>query len=327
MRARRAAVAAATALLLTGCTSFADPPAAPDAPAPSAPAAAPEDVGGCPAERAEPDPDRPEISLDFALADDRRTVTGTETVTFTPDLDVRELVFRLVPNGPDSSPAGNRLVVDDVRGDDVAGGRYEPAGATGPGGLYVVELAEELAVGEPTEVVLDFTLTIGSGGFDRLGVDGGASWWASGAPLLAWESGVGWADDPFVSVGGETAVSPAADTVVTVSAPEELTVLMTGAQGNPRRPGTDGGPGRRWSRWPATSRSRSGRSPPRRPPPRAGPRCGPVCCQGPRFQVTCSAPGRPRPSPISRHSSARSRTRASRWPCCPTSAAASSTRA
>ena len=103
---------------------------------------APEPVGAaaCPAERAEPDPDRPVVALDFRLEDDRTTVTGTETVEFTPDLPVRELVFRLVPNGPDSAPAGNRLVVDAVRGDDVAGGRYEDAGAADPGGLYVVEL-------------------------------------------------------------------------------------------------------------------------------------------------------------------------------------------
>jgi hypothetical protein len=67
-------------------------------------------------------------------------------------------------------------------------------------------------------------------------VDGEVSWWASGAPLLAWEPGVGWAQDPFVDVGGETATSPVADTVVTVSAPEDLTVLMTGVRAAPSAP-------------------------------------------------------------------------------------------
>ncbi len=232
MSARRAAVAAAAAFLLTGCTSFADTVAQPDAPAPSA---TPEEES-CPAERARPDPDRPEVSLGFRLADDRRSVTGTETVVFTPDLDVRDLVFRLVPNGPDSAPAGNRLVVDGVRGGDVAGGRYEAADASDPGGLYVVQLEEELATGESTEVELDFTLTLGTRGFDRFGVDGDVSWWASAAPLLAWEPGVGWARDPFVDLGGETASSPVGDTVVTVSAPEDLTVLMTGARAEPSAP-------------------------------------------------------------------------------------------
>ena len=74
------------------------------------------------------------VALDFRLADDLVTVTGTETVEFTPDRTVDELVFRLVPNGPDSAPAGNRLVVDDVRGDDVLrgpvrGGRRRPTRA------------------------------------------------------------------------------------------------------------------------------------------------------------------------------------------------------
>ena len=232
MSAGRATVAAGI-LLLTGCTSFADPVAPPP---PSATGSAPGPVTepeGCPAERAEPDPDRPEIALDFTLADDRRSVTGTETVVFTPDRDVRELVFRLVPNGPDSAPAGNLLSVGQIRGDDVAGGRYEAAGAVAPGGLYVVELDGELPAGESTQVELDFTLALGRGGFDRVGTDEAVSWWATGAPLLAWEPGTGWARDPFVDLSGETASSPAADTTVRVSAPEDLTVLMTGAQADP----------------------------------------------------------------------------------------------
>ena len=108
---RRILLTAAAVLLLPGCTSFADTVTAQDA-VPSQ-ESQPEPVGAaaCPAERAEPDPDRPVIALDYRLEDDRTTVTGTETVAFTPDLPVRELVFRLVPNGPDSAPAGNRLVV------------------------------------------------------------------------------------------------------------------------------------------------------------------------------------------------------------------------
>jgi hypothetical protein len=62
------------------------------------------------------------------------------------------------------------------------------------------------------------------------------SWWASGAPLLAWEPGVGWARDPFVDVSGETASSPVADVRLRVSAPERLTVLMTGDQDPPSEP-------------------------------------------------------------------------------------------
>ena len=237
--AGRFALAAAAVLLLPGCTSFADTAAAPTGAAAPTTAAEPPldaDGDGCPDRRAEPDPDRPVVALDFRLADDRVTVTGTETVEFTPDRTVDELVFRLVPNGPDSAPAGNRLVVDDVRGDDVLQGRYEAADAADPGGLYVVPLDGGLDAGDTTEVELDFTLTLGRRGFDRFGSDDGVSWWASGAPLLAWEPGIGWAKDAFVDLGGETASSPVMDTTVTVSAPQDLTVLMTGARAEPSAP-------------------------------------------------------------------------------------------
>lgn len=233
-RPGRAALAAAALLLLPACTSFADTRATPDAPeatqteAPEQPEAA-----GCPAERASPDPDRPRIALDFRLEDDRRTVTGTATVVFTPDLPTDELVFRLIPNAPDTAEAGNGLVVDGATGVDVAGGGYEEVGAAGPGGLYVVRLDDELEAGESTEVTLAFTLTLGEGTFDRVGADDQASWWASGAPLLAWEPGVGWARDVFVDLLGETASSPVSDVTLRVSAPEDLTVLMTGDQDPP----------------------------------------------------------------------------------------------
>jgi hypothetical protein len=233
--ARRPLLALGAVLLLPGCgASFVDTLAAERSAAASPPAATP--AGEDCAQRAEPDPDRPVVELDLRLDDDLRTVTGTETVGFTPDLPTDELVFRLVPNGPGPAAAGNRLVVDAARGDDVAGSGYEDAGADGPGGLFVVRLDEELPAGEATEVALDFTLTLGEGDFERVGAADGVSWWASGAPLLAWQPGVGWAHDPFVDLPGETATSPVADTTVRVSAPEALTVLMTGDQAAPSAP-------------------------------------------------------------------------------------------
>ena len=232
MTSRRWAAVAAAALLGSGCTSFADTVADGRRPAVVVGTQGP-DEPLCPAERAAPDPDRPEIALELRLEDDLRTVTGTETVVFTPDRPTGELVFRLLPNTPESAAAGNRLVVDDLRGRDVAAGAYVGAGAAGPGGLYVVDLDGELAAGESTEVELDFTISLGTGAFDRLGSDRGVSWWGSGAPLLTWEPGVGWARDPFVDVSGETASSPVADVTLRVSAPERLTVLMTGAQDPP----------------------------------------------------------------------------------------------
>jgi hypothetical protein len=230
---RLRAAAAATALLaLTGCTSFAT---ALDRPSPAATSSSSPAPQGfvCPAERAQPDPHRPVIDLEFRLADDRRSVTGTETVTFTPDRPTDRLVFRLVPNGPGSAEAGNRLTVEQVHGEDVDRTRYVQAEAADPGGLYEVGLDDELAVGKSTTVALDFTLTLGQGTFDRFGADDGLAWWGSGAPLLAWEPGIGWDEDPFVPLLGETASSTAADTTISVSVPEDLTVLMTGDQQPP----------------------------------------------------------------------------------------------
>ncbi len=231
----RLTAAAAVVLLSAGCTSFAETLAGERraSPGEGQPTPAPE-AGRCPAQRAEPDPDRPRIDLTFALDDDLRTVTGTETVTFAPDRPTDELVFRLVPNAPPSG--ANELTVDAVRGEDVKGSGYEADRGDDPGGLYVVRLDRALDAGEVTEVELDFTLRLAGSGFDRVGLDDGVTWWASGAPLLAWEPGVGWARDPFVDVLGETSTSPAADTTISVSAPADLTVLMTGDQAGPSEP-------------------------------------------------------------------------------------------
>jgi hypothetical protein len=230
------ALPVALLLAVTGCGSDAPAPGAAGrgAPVSAAPSAgAPTAAERCPAERAAPDPDRPVVHLAFSLDDDGRTVTGSERVRFTPDVPTAELVFRLVPNGPGSAAAGNRLAVDRVAGDDVTRGHYEPGGGSGPGGRYVLPLDRRLSAGESTEVRLDFTLQLGTGTFDRFGSSDGVAWWASGAPLLAWEPGVGWARDPFVQLLGETATSPAADTTVSVEVPAASTVLMTGDQAQP----------------------------------------------------------------------------------------------
>ncbi|MFW3170848.1 M1 family aminopeptidase [Geodermatophilus sp. CPCC 206100] len=221
---RRWAAGCGAALLLAACTS-----------SPEERAAEAGTAAGCPtAERAAPDPDRPVVTLDFRLDDDRRTVTGTETLAFTPDLPVEELWFRLIPNAPQS--AGNALRVDAVRGEAVAGGRHVDADAEPgtPGGLYRVDLRAPVAAGETVSVELDFTLRLSTGrtpaGFDRLGARDDVTWWAGGFPLLTWEPGHGWAQDPFSEISGETTAATVADTTIRVSAPEELTVLMTGDQ-------------------------------------------------------------------------------------------------
>jgi len=192
--------------------------------------AAATDDPGCPAPRAEPADDRPRIDLEFTLSEDGRTVTGSERVSFTADLPVDELRFRLTANQPLSAAAGNGIDVRDVTGTDVADVDFESAGAAPgtQGGLLVVGLDAALEPGDTTELSIAFELRLGAAAFDRFGADDRLSWWGSGHPLLAWEPGVGWADGPLGDSPGETSASPAARTTVQVTAPAGRAVVMTG---------------------------------------------------------------------------------------------------
>jgi len=238
---RYTSVLLALGLSVTGCASAPEGLQFPPKSGSSEPGADEpgEVIEECPSDPVAPAADRPVIALEFSLAENLRIVTGTESVIFTPDLATDELVFRLVPNSPASAPFGNRLTVTDVSGKQVQDFGYESADAypTTEGGLLVVELRDEIAAGDSVEVSLDFELELGDGTFDRFGTADGLSWWASGFPLLSWEPGVGWSRDPLVTLLGETATSQAADTTITVEAPEELEVLMTGAQGRPESAG------------------------------------------------------------------------------------------
>jgi len=226
-------------LLLTACAQAPEGVEFPPQATESGPDGSPGGTEDCPTEAVAPAGDRPIIDLMFSLAENMRIVSGTETVMFIPDLPTDELVFRLIPNSPGSAPFGNRLTVTDVSGSLVVDFGYESADAypTTPGGLLVVELEDEVEAGDSIEVTLDFELELGDGTFDRVGTVDGLSWWASGFPLLAWEPGKGWSRDPLVTVLGETATTQAADTTISVEAPSELEVLMTGSQDRPESAG------------------------------------------------------------------------------------------
>jgi hypothetical protein len=93
---------------------------------------------------------------------------------------------------------------------------------------------------------------------DRLSVTGDAVRLGSFFPLLAWESGRGWATDPPTTSFAEASSSPAADFNVTVSAPPGDRVLASGwspgGAGTALRPGRARSafalrPGRAWSAW------------------------------------------------------------------------------
>ncbi len=54
-------------------------------------------------------------------------------------------------------------------------------------------------------------------------------------PVLAWEPGRGWAEQPATSAFAESVVSPTADFVVDVVVPAGVEVLATGVEVSPGR--------------------------------------------------------------------------------------------
>ncbi len=187
-----------------------------------------------------PSPSRPVVDLSFSVAEDLGSVAGTEWVQFTPDLDVCELVFRLWPNKPLTAEAGNALEVTEV----VVDGRpaiaeVASAGAPdrAPGTLLEVPLPSCVAAGTTVDAELDFTLTLGEGTDERVGVAraGDVAWFGTAFPLLAWESGRGWARDPAVRVAGEMATSETFRLrSLEVDVPSGYDVLGTGAAAGTR---------------------------------------------------------------------------------------------
>jgi hypothetical protein len=180
------------------------------------------------------------VVLDFAAAADLSTVTGTEHLTFTPDLPIHELVFRLTANTAPTVRQGNRIVVTSARADHAAGPfTFTSAGAdtSTQGGLLHVPFPHEIPAGTTVTAELAFTLTLGQQSFDRFGRadDGGSryAWFGSGQPLLAWERGYGWHTEDMLQFTAESATSEAMDTSLTVSAPATDTVLMSGDPATP----------------------------------------------------------------------------------------------
>lgn len=232
---RRAVVGAgALALALAACSGQPDRSARPSPSPPStgSPTGSPP-AADCPATYAAPDPRRPRVSLRFRL--DGTQVTGQESLAFTPDLAVRELVFRLWPENPNSRRAGARLVVTSAA---VEGRSVAATVSARDRTLLSVPLGRLVAPGTTVHAVLGFRLTLPPAGRDRYGAGGGAAWWGTGAPLLAWERGVGWATEQATRVFGESQTSEAAVTDVAVDVPAGPTVLMTGRQSAPiTRPG------------------------------------------------------------------------------------------
>ena len=233
-------VAGTGLVLVRAAVDDSRPPAA-TAPGPTAPAppseatpAPPETSPAPTTDHAALRPDRPVVRLRFAVAADLQSVTGSETVVFTPDLRVCELVFRLWPNKPETAEAGNDLsvtaaAVDGAPVDPVVEAAGAPEGSTGT----LVELPVDGCAepGQPVTAKLEFALRLGEDTPERVGwsADAGMAWFATAFPMLAWEHGVGWMREPAVDLFGEMVGSETfALELLEVVAPSDLEVMGTG---------------------------------------------------------------------------------------------------
>jgi hypothetical protein len=224
----RYAAAAVSAVLALACTDAGTPTATPA----TTPAAGTTSSGSpaCPAGYAEPDPKRPVLELEFALAPNHTVVTGVERLTFTPDRPIDDVVLRLWPNSPRESGAGRLVVTAASAG---LGSTYavERAGATPghPGTLLRLRLPATSPAGTQVHLTVRFRLELPPEEIDRYGHTTTTAWWASGFPLLAWERGHGWTTEPASAFPSETATSEVMRlALLQVTAPARDEVLATG---------------------------------------------------------------------------------------------------
>jgi hypothetical protein len=237
---RRPTLLALAALLAgAGCTSghpsatpspspSAAPSATPSSPSPSTtPAVSPSpspSPASCTAYAA-PDPHRPVVALSYVVSDDKRTVRGHERVSFTPELPIDRLVFRLWANEPAARNGGGHSEVSTVTVD----GAPAHVAVSSANTLVSVPLGHTRPPGGTAIVTeLDFAVTLPAGVNERLGHSGGTAWFGSAFPLLAWERGRGWATEPATSAFAEAATSEVFSLDLTVDTAPGDVVLGTG---------------------------------------------------------------------------------------------------
>lgn len=158
-----------------------------------------------------------DVDLDAAL------VVGRSAITFTPDLDIDELVLRLWPNGPRPAAAGNALAIERVSVDGVDHAIVMTAPTTA-----VVALDQIQRAGSVMEIDLSFRFVLGAPNRGRMAATPEWARFGSAFPMLPWEPGVGWAIEPPTSGFSETVASPAADFDVSIDLVGDQAVLGTG---------------------------------------------------------------------------------------------------
>ena len=192
---------------------------------PSVSASASATAVACRTAYAAPDPNRPVVRLAWDVAANHGSVAGSQHVVFTPDRAVDRLVFRLWPNNGRAAAGGSRLVVAEARVDGARAQFRTSQGST----QLTIPLGRVRNAGTKVTVDLTYQLTLPSGINDRYGHNGGTAWFATAHPLLAWERGVGWAEQPPTTAFAEATASEAFRLEkLTVKVPAGDVVLATG---------------------------------------------------------------------------------------------------
>lgn len=183
-----------------------------------------------------PAANRPVVDLAFTVSDELDSVTGTEKVTFTPDQQVCEVVFRAWPNKPATAQRGNSMTVSSISVDGaslpvVTEAAGAPSGS--PGTLVSAKLPACVPAGTQVTADVAFAVELGRRTDERMGYAPreNVAWFGSAYPMLAWVNGRGWQRNPAVDVVGEMAASDAfelRDLAVTI--PSEYKVAAVGEE-------------------------------------------------------------------------------------------------
>ena len=178
--------------------------------------------------RVGPDPNRPRYTLTVNVDLPNNNVHGDLNVRFTPDLNTDRLLFRLWPDGPALANVGAHLDVGGV----TVGGAEVPTTLANPTTLVI---SGSYAAGQPVDIGMSWLLKLPGAVNDRVARIGEAVRLGSFFPILPWEPGVGWDDDPPPPQFAEASTAPTADFDVSVTtSPADLGVLASGV---PDRPG------------------------------------------------------------------------------------------
>ena len=166
--------------------------------------------------------DRPRYTLRVDVKPAENVVEGETAVRFIPDLDTDKLVFRLWANSPRLAAGGAQL---DIGGVFVGERRVD---AVSENATTVVARPGNLAAGQAVEISVPWRLTLPGTVSDRISRTGDAIRLGSFFPLLAWEPGIGWAEEPASSGFAEATTTAAADFTATITVPDGYDVLATG---------------------------------------------------------------------------------------------------